>query len=39
MFHMLDLSCVQNLEPHDDESKGSGDDSKFDAFAEELDST
>ena len=38
MFHMLDLSCTENLKPHYDESKDNDYDSKFDAFAEELDS-
>ena len=37
MSHALDLSHAQNVKPHDDESKDSDDDSKFDAFAEELD--
>ena len=32
MPHILDLSRVQNLKPHDDESEDSDDDSKFDAF-------
>ena len=36
--HMLDLSWVQNLKAHSDESKDSDDDSKFDAFVEALES-
>ena len=38
MSHTLDLSCAQNLKPHDDESKDCNDDNKYDAFAEELES-
>ena len=32
------VALAQNLKPHDDENEGSDNDSKFDAFAEELDS-
>ena len=36
--HTLDLSHLQNLKPHDYKSKDSNDNSKVDAFVEELDS-
>ena len=36
MSQTLNLSHTQNLKPHNDESKESNNNSKFDAFAEEL---
>ena len=38
MPHELNLSHTQNLKPHDDESNDRDYDSKFGAFAEELNS-
>ena len=38
MSHTLDLSRLQHLKLHDDESEDSNDDSVFDTFSKELDS-
>ena len=38
MSHALIFLHTQNLTPHNDESKDSDDDSKFDAFVEEIES-
>ena len=37
-YHALNLSRMQNLKAHNDDSEGSNDDSKFYTFAEEVDS-
>ena len=37
--HALEMSRTQKLKQHDDDSGHSDDDSKFDAFAKELEST
>ena len=37
--HTLNFSHMKTLKPHDDESEDSNNDSKFDTFAEKLNST